>query len=89
LLLILSLLFFLFRQKNGAKSRNVIYLCMFLSFSILLAIGFSINNLGAIVRYRSIIIPLLVIPIVAQTDWEKIAMLFSGRNKKNDSKDMA
>jgi hypothetical protein len=89
LLLILSLLFFLFRKKNGAGSRNVIYLCFFLAFSILLAIGFSINNLGAIVRYRSIIIPLLVIPIVAQTDWGKIAALYSGKNKKNGLKNMA
>jgi len=83
LLLLLFLLFLLFRKKNGPLSKNAVYLCIFISFSILLAIGFSINNLGAIVRYRSIIIPLLIIPIVVQTDWSKIEALFSGKNKKN------
>jgi hypothetical protein len=74
-LLILFLLFLFFR-KNGAVNKNVVYLCLFLSFSILLAIGFSVNNLGAIVRYRSIIIPLLMIPVVAQTDWSRLSLLF-------------
>jgi hypothetical protein len=83
LLLLLFLLFIFFRKKNGAISKNAIWLCLFLSFSILLAIGFSVNNLGAVVRYRSIVIPLLVIPMVAQTDWEKIADIFSKKNNNN------
>ena len=83
LLLLLFLLFLLFRKKNGALSKNAIYLCLFLSFSILLAIGFSINNLGAIVRYRSIVVPLLMIPIVTRIDWKKIETIFYGRNKNN------
>ena len=45
LLLLLFLLFIFFRKKNGAVSKNAIWLCLFLSFSILLAIGFSVNNL--------------------------------------------
>jgi hypothetical protein len=68
LLFILSLVF----KKTTSVSRNAIWLCVFFSFSVLLAIGFSVNNLGAIVRYRSIIIPLLMIPVVARTDWKKI-----------------
>ncbi len=83
LLLLLFLLFLLFRKKNGALSSNAIYLSLFLSFSILLAIGFSINNLGAIVRYRSIVVPLLMIPIVTRIDWKKIETIFYGRNKNN------
>jgi hypothetical protein len=83
LLLILLFLFLLFRKKNGATSANAVYLCVFLSISILLAIGFSINNLGAIVRYRSIVVPLLMIPVVAKTDWQRIYITFSGKNKNN------
>ena len=83
LLLILFILFLLFRKKNGPSSKIAVYLCFFLSISILLAIGFSINNLGAIVRYRSIVVPLLMIPIVAQTDWKKIETFFTGKNKNN------
>jgi uncharacterized membrane protein len=83
LLLVLFILFLLFRKKNGGSSKNAVYLCFFLSFSILLSIGFSINNLGAIVRYRSIVVPLLTILIVVRTDWKKIETLFWGKNKNN------
>ena len=86
LLLLLFLLFLLFRKKNGVISKNAVYLCIFLSFSILLAIGFSINNLGAIVRYRSIVIPLLIIPVIAKTDWPRIIKFFSVKNKTGQQK---
>lgn len=84
LLLVLFLLF-LFFKKNGVLSKNVLYLCIFFSFSVLLAIGFSVNNLGAIVRYRSIVLPLLMVPVIAQINWEKVITLFSGKNKPSQS----
>ncbi|MCC7400440.1 MAG: hypothetical protein IT214_03055 [Chitinophagaceae bacterium] len=71
LLIMLALLFFLFRT-NGALSKNFIYFCIFFSFSILLTIGYTVNFLGAIVRYRSIVIPLLIVPIVSQIDWKRL-----------------
>lgn len=74
LLCLIFLLFLFFRQKN-TDSKNIIYFCVFFSLSILLAIGFSVNNLGAIVRYRSIIIPFLVIPMVLEINWNKIVRL--------------
>lgn len=83
LLFLLFLLFLFFRRKNGATSEIAIYLCVFLSISILLAIGFSVNNLGAIVRYRSIILPLLFIPMIAQTDWKKIGTWLQGKNRNS------
>ncbi len=85
LLWILVILFLLFKKKNEPTAKNAIYLCLFLSLSILLAIGFSINNLGALVRYRSIVIPLLMIPMVAQIDWKKLETFFSGKNRKNQT----
>lgn len=83
-LLLLFVLFLIF-HKNGVVSKNFLYFCLFFSFSVLLAIGFSVNNLGAIVRYRSVILPLLVIPMVALTDWGRIGSLFFNniRNKNN------
>jgi hypothetical protein len=81
-LLLLFLLFIFFRQK-GTRSKNLIYFCLFFSFSLLLAIGFSVNNLGAIVRYRSVIIPLLVVPMVARTDWKRVFSLFYNNINKN------
>jgi hypothetical protein len=83
-LLLLFVLFLLFRQK-GTQSKNLIYFCAFFSFSLLLAIGFSVNNLGAIVRYRSVIIPLLVVPLVARTDWDRVFALFLNNIKKENN----
>ena len=83
-LFFLFALFILFRS-NGYESKNLIYFCLFFSFSLLLAIGFSVNNLGAIVRYRSVVIPLLVIPMAALIDWKRLAKAFSQniKNKNN------
>ena len=85
--LLLMFLLFLVLHKNGLRSRNLIYFCVFFSFSVLLAIGFSVNNLGAIVRYRSVIMPLLVIPMVAALDWSRLGSLFNTNIKiKNNIK---
>jgi hypothetical protein len=85
LLLLMFCLFLVFRRKARPSPSIFIYFCLFFSFSVLLAIGFSVNNLGAIVRYRSVIIPLLVVPMVAQTDWRRIASRLPGqiRSKNN------
>ena len=84
---VLLLLFavFLIWHRNGLKSKNLVYFCIFFSFTILLAIGFSVNNLGAIVRYRSVIMPFLVVPMLASLDWGRLGGLFFSniRNKNN------
>ncbi len=84
-LLLLLFILFLFFHRDKPRSRSTIYFCVFFSFSLLLAIGFSNNNLGAIVRYRSVIIPLLVVPLAAQLNWERVNMLIFNniKNKTN------
>jgi hypothetical protein len=84
LLLILFATFLVFRYKT-VQSNNFTWFCIFFSVSMLLAIGFSVNNLGAIVRYRSIIIPLLVVPMVAQTNWSRLNKLLSNGIKNNNN----
>ncbi len=79
--LLLMFAVFLIWPKNGVHSKNLIYFTVFFSMSVLLAIGFSVNNLGAIVRYRSIILPLLVIPMAALTDWSRLGNLFNSNIK--------
>ncbi len=83
--LLLLFILFLFLRTNGNKEQNLMYFCIFFSMTVLLAIGFSVNNLGAIVRYRSIIVPLLVIPMAAQIDWNRLGKLFFNniKNKNN------
>jgi hypothetical protein len=71
LLLILLVIFLVWRQKKTLSARNLVYFCIFFSFSVLLSIGFSVNNLGAICRYRSVVLPLLVVLMAVSIDWEK------------------
>ena len=82
LLLLLFVLFLLFRTKKTRQIQSVIfiYFCLFLSFSVLITIGYSVNNIGAIVRYRSIILPFLLTPLFCRLDWQRIASLFSNNN---------
>lgn len=76
-LLLLFVLFLVYR-KNGVPLSPFLLFCFFFSFSVLMMIGYSVDVLGAIVRYRSIVLSFLVIPIVAMTEWRKVARLFLG-----------
>lgn len=84
-LLLFLFIVFLFFRKRESRPSNLVLFCVFFSFSLLLAIGFTANNLGAIVRYRSVVIPLLIIPIVARIDWKRIELAFNNniKNKNN------
>lgn len=70
LLLLLILIYFFFRTRSNEQKKEL-HFFVFYSLSVLLAIGFSVNNLGAIVRYRSIILPILMVPLIAQIDWNR------------------
>jgi hypothetical protein len=82
--LLLLFIIFLFWRKNGSRSRIFIYFCLFFSFSVLMAIGYSVNNLGAIVRYRSIVLPFLLVPLFCNIDWDKIFAFMSNIMNKNN-----
>lgn len=71
LLLLIALVCLYFRRKNVTLN-PVLLFCLFFSFSVLLMIGYSVNILGAIVRYRSLVISLPFILIVALADWKRI-----------------
>jgi len=70
-LLLLFFLVFLVWRTDGIRDKNFIYFCLFFSFSLLLTIGYTVNFLGAIVRYRSIVLPFLVVPMVCRINWAK------------------
>jgi hypothetical protein len=71
LLLLLFVAFLLWRKKQTGLTPFILF-CLFLSFSLLMMIGYTVNFLGAIVRYRSLVLPFLVVPMVAQIDWRRI-----------------
>jgi hypothetical protein len=84
ILLFLVFTFFFWQKKNKLSSPSLIfiYFCFFLSFSVLITIGYVVNNLGAIVRYRSIILPLLFTPIICGIDWKRINNILYPNIKK-------
>jgi hypothetical protein len=85
LIVSLFVLLLFFRKRKAGTSSNTLWFYGFLSFSLFLAIGFSVNNLGAIVRYRSIILPFLVTSIVASIDWEKVRKIVFSNIKINNN----
>lgn len=83
-LLLLFLVFLIYRSL-GKRDHVFLYFSIFFSFSLLLSIGYTVNFLGAIVRYRSIVFPFLVVPVVCGIDWRKLLQLGAGniKNKNN------
>lgn len=81
--LLLLFLVFLFWRKNGTPVNAFLLFCIFFSTSVLLMVGYTVNNLGAIVRYRSVVIPFLIVLIAAKIDWQRIGDLFLGDINKN------
>jgi hypothetical protein len=84
-LLLLLFIVFLFFHRNRIRSKNFILFCLFFSFSLLLSIGYTVNFLGAIVRYRSIIFPFLLVPMFCAIDWPRIynLLFYNIKNKNN------
>ena len=78
LLFVLSLLW----RSNGLKLTPFLLFCLFLSFSTLLTIGYTVNFLGAVVRYRSIIWPFLMAPFIVKINWSKMMRLLAGNINK-------
>ena len=81
ILLFLFIIFLIWKKKGNKISALLLFL-LFFSFAELMMVGYTVNNLGAIVRYRSIVLPLLLIPVVANINWKRINELVF----KNDIK---
>lgn len=70
-LLLLSLVCLLFRKRFPGTAPAVLFY-LFFSFSVLLMIGYTVNVLGAIVRYRSVVLTLLLLPVIGGADWQQL-----------------
>lgn len=69
LLLLLFIIFLMRRHPFPAGSYGLLGFCLFFSIAVLLAIGYTNNNIGAIARYRTVVMPLLLIPMLAAIKW--------------------
>jgi hypothetical protein len=82
-ILLLFLVFILWRKRVPFNS--FLLFCIFFSLGVLFMIGYSVNNLGAIVRYRSIVFPLLLVPMAATIDWTRLNQFFLQNIKNKDN----
>jgi hypothetical protein len=91
LLLIILFLFFLFyRDNNNVKdNRAVNYFCLFFALSLVIIAGYTITFSGAIVRYRSLVLPLLITPLLCNINWNQLlrkVMPMIGLRRNDDAK---
>lgn len=86
-ILLLLFLCFLIWKRPLDRPKVFIWFCVFFAISFLLTIGYTVNFIGAIVRYRSIILPFLFAPVLCLTDWQRIYHLVGNNitNKNNIS----
>lgn len=73
----LIVLCFFFFKKNHVLNHRLILFGLFVFVGMVLMIGYTIPNIGAIVRYRSIFWILVICPILCSTDWRRIKTMFS------------
>jgi hypothetical protein len=69
---LLLVLWCLYRKKEPAAGVPYVWMTIFLVVTVWLFIGYTIPVLGAIIRYRALYLPLLLTPVLAQTDWESL-----------------
>lgn len=64
---------FLLGKKMRFTNRNdqaFIYFCIFFSLVAFLFIGFIVPNIGSLVRYRSIYLPFIIVPLLGSISWK-------------------
>lgn len=69
---LIILAFFLFRKKHSGAIDNFNIFGLLFLFNMMLIIGYTIPNIGAIVRYRSIFWIFLMCPLVCNIDWKRL-----------------
>lgn len=77
-LLVLLIIF----HKKVLEIQPIIYFNLFFSISVVMIGGYVVPIIGAMVRYRSIYLVLLMIPVMCYIDWQAVLKIFS-RKKSN------
>lgn len=60
----LFIIMLIFYRRQAPGNLPALYFCLFVSFSMLLLIGYIVPNIGSIVRYRSLYLPFLLTPVL-------------------------
>jgi hypothetical protein len=70
---VLFLLYFFFKRKpEPAEQDPFLLFGIFFALTMFLFIGYIMPNLGSIIRYRSVYLPLLLAPIICRINWQKL-----------------
>lgn len=59
-----------FRFSDNPYKHSVVLFFLMISIALLLLTGYIVPQLGAIVRYRSIFLPMIMVPILATSVWQ-------------------
>jgi len=70
---VLVFLFLFFRKKEtGVANRPFLLFALFFTLTVFLLIGYIVPNLGSIVRYRSLYLPLIITPVLCSVNWARV-----------------
>ena len=73
----LFILLLFFRRKDfNPVDKTFWFFAIFFIFTVFLIIGYIVPNLGSLVRYRSLYLPLIITPILCYIDWHKLGIFF-------------
>ncbi len=73
---LLFLLMCFFPVKHLLQQNEFIFFGIMFTFLIFLFTGYITNTAGALVRYRSIYFPFLIVPVLCGIEWERIKRVF-------------
>jgi hypothetical protein len=79
--LILLLIFFRIKNFNPAHKPFLLF-ALFFCITVFLIIGYIVPNLGSLVRYRSLYLPLIITPVLCSINWQKLVAKFHIINNK-------
>lgn len=88
ILLIVILLVAFFRRDKKQKIPVAFWFCIFFSGGILLLSGYTITLSGAIVRYRSISLPLIITPMLCLIDFSAIRDKINSKSNRKVNGDI-
>jgi hypothetical protein len=77
-LILACVLLFIFFHRSYPLNPFLLF-CLFFGLTYQLSIGYTVNIIGAIVRYRSVPFVFLMPPLLASIDWKRIWSLISPR----------
>jgi hypothetical protein len=75
IILVLLSVIVIIKFRNTLFNNRLVLLCLFYGLVCMLIIGYTIPIMGAVTRYRSAFLPLLITPFLCVFNWDKMKWL--------------